>query len=218
VKAEGITTPEELANYLVEKGSADLKEGRMALENQKKHGHKDWYSWSNANWGTKWNAYSQQEQGLNKIEFQTAWSTPLPVIEKLSEMFPEVQITLRFADEDFGHNCGEIIFKDNVVISEYTPDGGSSEALMLAGDVQGYGLDTYFECYGETENSKFALDLIQGLSEKYPLKEVFEAIIGCECISKTFLNVSMEVALGMEEYEMIPKIKEKLKELQEEGE
>ena len=30
--------------------------GKIALENIKLYGHKDWYDWSIENWGTKWDA------------------------------------------------------------------------------------------------------------------------------------------------------------------
>ena len=36
----------------------------------------------------------------------TAWSAPIPVIKKLSEMYPNIELTLEFADEDLGQNCG----------------------------------------------------------------------------------------------------------------
>lgn len=56
-------------------------------------GHKGWYDWSSANWGTKWNAYSsvtdpEGEADSCRIKFDTAWAPPLPVLKRLAELEP----------------------------------------------------------------------------------------------------------------------------------
>ena len=69
-----------------------------------KYGAKTWYDWCVLNWGTKWNSYETKEilvessYQLN-IEFTTAWSAPLPIYEKLDEMFPDAQIEAFWSDE-----------------------------------------------------------------------------------------------------------------------
>ena len=218
VKAEGITTPEALAHYLVEEGSADLKEGKLALENKKKYGHKDWYSWSCANWGTKWNAYSQEDHGLNVITFDTAWAAPFPVIEKLSEMFPKVEITMQFAEEDFGYNCGEIIFLGGNSIKEDIPEGGSVEAIMMAGKIQGIGLEGYIDYFGNTEDKEWAEKLIEVIFEKYPHDEVVDCATSHEYISLAFLEVLKGYLIYLESYELIDKVDQKIKAMEQEGE
>lgn len=109
------------------KDSADLEEGRIAIENEKKYGYESWYGWACDNWGTKWNAYSSIV-GDNSIQFQTAWSCPFPIISKLAKLFPDVTITVKFADEDCGSNCGEFdIFYENGELKEnlkFEGDGG----------------------------------------------------------------------------------------------
>jgi hypothetical protein len=78
---------------------------------KREFGYTSWYDWSSANWGTKWNAYEALiENGA--VKFDTAWATPLPVIEKLSKMFPDEEIHVRYADEDYGSNYGEFIIKN----------------------------------------------------------------------------------------------------------
>lgn len=42
----------------------------------------------------------------NEICFQTAWTAPHPIIEKLSEMYPEVAIRHMWANEDLWQDCG----------------------------------------------------------------------------------------------------------------
>ena len=89
-----------------------------------KYGHDNWYEWSWANWGTKWNASAEAEPHLNTkgtrltYFFATAGSTPAPVLEKLAEKFPDVQIKVWYADEDRGQNVGWYTFKNGVLDAE----------------------------------------------------------------------------------------------------
>lgn len=79
----------------------------------KETGYFYWYDWNVANWGTKWNAYSQEdyEKSDSQLAFETAWCYPEKVAKALSEKFPDEEITWIFADEDLGSNCGTIIIK-----------------------------------------------------------------------------------------------------------
>lgn len=83
-----------------------IDNGRIAIDNFKNYGHQDWYTWACENWGTKWNAGSTSYNG-EVLEFETAWSTPLPIMIKLSEIFPSITFTVQYADEDIGSNCGQ---------------------------------------------------------------------------------------------------------------
>lgn len=88
----------------------------------KEYGHASWYEWSNANWGTKWNAYEVTRVSDTVIKFQTAWSMPANWFEKLIERFPHETISIRWADEDFGNNVGALtVTGENV-------DGGPIES------------------------------------------------------------------------------------------
>lgn len=72
----------------------------------------DWYRWSVENWGTKWNCYEVHEIE-NGFAFWTAWSAPEAVYIALSKQFPDIAITVDFADEDVGNgNCGRFILND----------------------------------------------------------------------------------------------------------
>lgn len=61
------------------------------------------YNWCIENWGTKWNAYgvNLKEKDSWKMVFhlQTAWSIPEPILNKLFELFPEVEINYVCADD-----------------------------------------------------------------------------------------------------------------------
>jgi hypothetical protein len=107
-----------------------LEAGRIALENEKLYGHRDWYSWSIENWGTKWNT-SRTYLSKDEIVFETAWSNPYPVIFQLSQNFPDLLIKLRFADESIGDNCGEYHFKNSEIV--YQTEYDEVEACVLWG-------------------------------------------------------------------------------------
>lgn len=116
-----------------------------------KYGVDNWYDWSVSHWGTKWNAYEQTkgESDTDKngnytetIFFETAWSTPFPVIRNLSKQFPYVGIHVTFADEDAGSNCGMYSLYDGEEVDEtYLPESGSKEAMKV-----------YFELWGGEED------------------------------------------------------------------
>ena len=107
----------------------------MGIDFLKMFGAVDWYSWQNRNWGTKWNAYSQELLENGDIKFQTAWNTPQLIMMTLSRKYPEAVFTVRFADEDFGHNVGEYTLKGGILTHEDLPDGGSLESLEMAADI-----------------------------------------------------------------------------------
>ena len=81
--------------------------GRQAFQNEQKYGAATWYKWRTRNWGTKWNAYGY-EGGVQfdgkSLHFLTAWAPPQPIVAKLAEMYPDLDFTHQFANEDIGMN------------------------------------------------------------------------------------------------------------------
>ncbi|HKD36266.1 MAG TPA: hypothetical protein VKB78_05680, partial [Pirellulales bacterium] len=70
-----------------------------------------WHEWCSDHWGTKWNAYdagvTNNEDGSLHVNFDTAWSFPFPIFEKLVVDFstldfkgsaeePNVEIFIKF--------------------------------------------------------------------------------------------------------------------------
>jgi hypothetical protein len=57
-----------------------------------------WYDWACEHWGTKWNAcgfhVTSDESGRYVCHFDTAWSPPVPIWEKLGKMFPALDFVL----------------------------------------------------------------------------------------------------------------------------
>lgn len=87
-----------------------------------------WYQWNSANWGTKWSAYDQSgSTDDGRVQFDTAWSHPFPVLEALSKKFPNDRIRVRFADEDLGNNLGEYVIQAGELEWTYDEREASSE-------------------------------------------------------------------------------------------
>ena len=61
-----------------------------------------WYHWCIQNWGTKWDAgdvdIEYQDSEILELEFDTAWSPPEGIMEKLREKYPELSFQC-FYDE-----------------------------------------------------------------------------------------------------------------------
>lgn len=102
--------------------------GKQAYQNVQKYGAPTWYEWRVKNWGTKWNSYDAsgifKEGEKCTMSFSTAWSAPIPILKKLSEMLPDVEITHRWADEDIGSNCGIVLWKNGNALKTYLPEFG----------------------------------------------------------------------------------------------
>lgn len=87
-----------------------------------------WYEWQKENWGTKWNSYSFNKWAKwdKEFSFQTAWNHPVPIIKKLSEMFPDVRFNIKYADEDIGSNLGEYEIRNGKILYERAFNGNWS--------------------------------------------------------------------------------------------
>lgn len=126
-----------IKEYVMEHMDEFKQSVRPYIENYIKYGYTDWYDWSIAKWGTKWNAYDVVDMTSARIvEFSTAWATPIPVMAELSKQHPEVKIKVDFADEDLGSNCGWYELIAGGIVDDYMPEG--DEALRYACDVWGY--------------------------------------------------------------------------------
>lgn len=122
VQEEGICTKDELTNFLEERSKKFCKEGEMSwrelgnryAENLKKYGAKTWYEWCTKNWGTKWNSYNAQivfaRANKVRIEFQTAWTPPIPVYRAISEQYSNVEIEALWFDEGEDAEDAEVVF------------------------------------------------------------------------------------------------------------
>ena len=114
-----------------------------------KYGYDNWYNWSIANWGTKWNCYDVHADS-NFVEFDTAWCTPKPLFQALSTMYPEALLTIEYADEDIGYNCGVLTYQNGKLLEYIPKDIGnldSKEESVRWAMVVKYGSDEGYEDY-----------------------------------------------------------------------
>jgi hypothetical protein len=80
----------------------------------------DWYRWRLKYWDTKWKAYdcySKIGKSYVTFVFSTAWSMAYPIIEQLRLMGYEFE--LRYADEDYGSNCGIVTWSHEQGFNHY---------------------------------------------------------------------------------------------------
>lgn len=150
----------------------NIYSGDLGPEERQKYGENNWYDWRISNWNTKWESYGYDVgnnfDGDNTIRFETAWTAPHPILQKLSEMYPEIEITHRWADEDFGMNCGERGYRNGEITGEYIPNGGSIEAYDFSADV----LECDVADYGLRMNADGSA-YINITDEEYELIEIF---------------------------------------------
>ncbi|PQO47409.1 hypothetical protein C5Y93_05025 [Blastopirellula marina] len=91
--------------------------GDLSSNDKEANPNRNWYDWNIQNWGTKWNAYGTEDQGDNCLYFETAWSSPVPVLEALSWLFPELRFEMRSTDEG-GYFDTEFVFEKGEIVSE----------------------------------------------------------------------------------------------------
>lgn len=77
--------------------------GERALAAIEASGYPTWYEWSLAHWGTKWNSYNgelvREAAGVLTFRFQTAWTVPTPVLNRLATLYPDLKIVVDSYDE-----------------------------------------------------------------------------------------------------------------------
>ena len=137
--------PEEVFRRVSEwmNGASDMEkdkayaDGRQYVSNYEKYGAATWYGWSIRNWGTKWNAGETVILDCDTIQFDTAWSNPAPIVQKLGELYPALRIEHWWADEDVGSNTGHRILFDG---------GERVECFERDKDA----LEIFTKCWGES--------------------------------------------------------------------
>lgn len=169
---------------------------------RQRFGFTDWYSWRTNHWDTKWNCYSINADNWdseNTIVFQTAWSTPLAIFEELSRKFPDLSISVRYYDEDFGSNVGEFTLCGGEMEDQNIPDN-LEDGLRLAVDISGddyqytEGLCEYEE---EENNGEYVNCLIKLAHENGVLLENYPIFV---------LKKLKALAIRSEQYERVIEI------------
>jgi hypothetical protein len=84
-----------------------------------------WYDWNITNWGTKWDIIFDEnnettieptDNGYQMVwYFETAWSPALPVYDKMSEMYPNLDFEYEITEEG-NHFVGKLQYRDGALV------------------------------------------------------------------------------------------------------
>lgn len=110
----------------------------VVLDNYNKYGCSSWAQWCPKNWGTKWNAYDISIKE-NYIQFDTAWASPLPVINLLIGKF-NLSCTFKAYDEG-GHFWFIKEYENGVLVKNQ--DSLDEHKNTLALELKGRNLEEY---------------------------------------------------------------------------
>ena len=102
--------------------------------------------WRIKNWDTKWEAYGYRDgikydEDKNEICFLTANRSARKLILALSRQYPDVLFELRYADDNFGFNVGEISIMAGEDFYGNIPKDNTFEAQEMAADIMGFKLE-----------------------------------------------------------------------------
>lgn len=135
---EFIPIPQELKDTVAGFKGESEREAHEAQQkaNIEKHGYKDWYDFSVAEWGTKWDVGGDdgliQKLDDNTLEasFDSAWSPPTNAYEKLAAMGFEIKA---YYDECGMAFCGVWTGNEEDFYDDYYEYGSeTSETVRVA--------------------------------------------------------------------------------------
>lgn len=130
-------------NMDAERHKAMFTIGKQSYDNYQRYGAANWYDWCCKYWGTKWDAcHAERTEREDCVEiiFDTAWSTPTGIWERLFKYldnllkvgYPGINCTIAYADEDVGSNTGEIIYSAGNI--SFTEDSTYSDSIAIRFD------------------------------------------------------------------------------------
>lgn len=131
---DGTWTQEKYDEEVAENNK--LREAQLA--NIAKYGHKDWYEWQYAEWGTKWGDCHTDIQDVLIMDngtasvfitFDTPWGPAEVAWGKISKMFPSLTFIFQY-DEEAGFFAGNHVFRNGEIVFE-----GMFEPCSYEGDV-----------------------------------------------------------------------------------
>jgi hypothetical protein len=124
-----------------------------------KYGHKDWYGWQCANWGTKWNAYDFMQNweiladGFASLIFFTAWSPPTQLLINASKKFPNISFVNLYKDEG-GSFVGKMTIENGEIVDDFRPEWFSQDGIRLRDQLGDYCQEDEYEIESRLEYIK----------------------------------------------------------------
>lgn len=119
--------------------------GGKYVSNLLKYGATSWYDWCCREWLSKWGAYDADPYVNNTMCFKSANASIAPVITKLAEMYPDIDIEYKWSDEDFGRNVGVMKFSGGKMVLNHTPSDYSEEAYAIVRECWDLTVDEFNE-------------------------------------------------------------------------
>jgi hypothetical protein len=119
-----VSPPEEIQN---EKDY--FSEARMT--GFSKLSENNWYEWNCAHWGTKWDVDTNFTDNLSDnfhshgdglascwLEFDTAWSPPLPVVQAMAEQYPDLIIVMYYYEMGMNFQ-GKVSYENGILVERF---------------------------------------------------------------------------------------------------
>lgn len=95
-----------------------------AIKGNREIDYTDWYTWSIANWGTKWDVsprFCERIDNALELSYDTAWAPALHVWEQVSKEFPSLLIKINYVEEGMAF-IGEAWYEDGDTIKDICLD------------------------------------------------------------------------------------------------
>lgn len=112
-----------------------------ALAGDTEYVYDNWYDWSLAHWGTKWDVSDVWWNFIDGVDgdptlvvsFNTAWSPSIPVSIALSKLYP-VEVSHYYSEEGMGF-AGKFVVADGVELEDNYINSVSTEQYKSIGAV-----------------------------------------------------------------------------------
>lgn len=111
---------------------AARKIGELMQANLETYGYKNWYDWSIANWGTKWDIEGSGDRYSDdhaSYDFQSAWSPPIEAFVEISRAFPDLTFDLEYCEPGGGF-CGRAEIKGGEIVDQIQNSFSSYEDMQ----------------------------------------------------------------------------------------
>lgn len=173
----------------------------MQKDYNSKYGADNWYDWSVRNWGTKWDAYDGYKLSDDTIWFLTAWATPFNAILTLSEKFPNVNISVEYADENMGCNVGYYEFEGGKLCAEDILENNSEQAIKksieILGDEEYYLTEYIYDMSQDDINDDWYNIFLKIVREREYIDEDYPTYVNEYLLQQAVENEQFEYASNL---------------------